>query len=104
MSRNTFAVLFYDDPEDTTHECDKCDKQGVCVHVKTLSGDVFVLCKECWEEINFGFYTNPIINNHEIIKSQIDILQKHIEHPTKPGYKRHDIVDKIIELTELLNQ
>jgi ppGpp synthetase/RelA/SpoT-type nucleotidyltranferase len=25
-------------------------------------------------------------------------LKQHIEHPTKPGYKRHDILEKIKEL------
>jgi len=28
----------------------------------------------------------------------IEELEKHIEHPTKPGYKRHDIVNRIKEL------
>jgi hypothetical protein len=28
----------------------------------------------------------------------ISQLQQHIEHPTKPGYKRHDILEKIKEL------
>ena len=29
-------------------------------------------------------------------------LEKHIEHPRKPGYKRHDILDRIDELKESL--
>ena len=28
----------------------------------------------------------------------IDGLKQHIEHPTKPGYKRYDILDKIAKL------
>lgn len=28
----------------------------------------------------------------------IDELKKHIEHPTKPGYKRSDIINRIKEL------
>lgn len=28
----------------------------------------------------------------------IEELEKHIEHPTKPGYKRQDIVKRIKEL------
>ncbi len=31
----------------------------------------------------------------------IQVLNKHIEHPTKPGYKRHDILDKIKEINKL---
>lgn len=37
-----------------------------------------------------------------IVEKQIEILSQHIEHPTKPGYRRHDILDKIKNLkTEL---
>jgi len=32
------------------------------------------------------------------IEAKIEELKKHIEHPTKPGYRRHDIMDKIKEL------
>jgi len=39
----------------------------------------------------------------KIIQAQIDILNKHIEHPSKPGYKRHDILNKIKELKSKLN-
>ncbi len=39
----------------------------------------------------------------EIIQAQIDILKEHIEHPKKPGYKRHDILDKIKELESKLS-
>jgi hypothetical protein len=28
----------------------------------------------------------------------IEELKSHVEHPTKPGYKRHDIVKRIKEL------
>lgn len=28
----------------------------------------------------------------------IEELQKHIEHPMKPGYRRHDIINRIKEL------
>ena len=28
----------------------------------------------------------------------IEELEKHIEHPTKPGYKRHDILNRLKEL------
>jgi len=31
-------------------------------------------------------------------QSAIEELKKHIEHPTKPGYKRHDILNKIKQL------
>ena len=32
------------------------------------------------------------------LQSQIDLLMEVIEHPTKPGYKRHDVLDKIKNL------
>ena len=32
------------------------------------------------------------------IQSQIDLLKEFIEHPTKPGYKRHDVLDRIKKL------
>ena len=32
------------------------------------------------------------------LQSQIDLLKEVIEHPMKPGYKRHDILNKINEL------
>lgn len=32
------------------------------------------------------------------IRAQIEILSQHIEHPTKPGYKRRDILEKIKQL------
>ena len=32
------------------------------------------------------------------LQSQIDLLKECVEHPTKPGYKRHDILNKIKNL------
>jgi len=32
----------------------------------------------------------------------IKILEQHIEHPNKPGYRRHDIMEKIKELKKML--
>lgn len=37
-----------------------------------------------------------------IIKTQIELLEKHIVHPKKPGYNRSDILSKIKELKKLL--
>ena len=37
-------------------------------------------------------------NKKRLIQGQIEILKEHIEHPNKPGYKRHDILEKIKEL------
>jgi len=34
----------------------------------------------------------------------IKILESHIEHPTKPGYKRHDILLRIEELKKELDE
>jgi hypothetical protein len=38
------------------------------------------------------------------IKAMIEVLEAHIEHPTKPGYKRHDILDEIKSLKTQLNR
>jgi len=32
------------------------------------------------------------------LQDQIDILKEFVEHPTKPGYRRHDVLKKIHEL------
>ena len=34
----------------------------------------------------------------------IEQLKEHIEHPTKPGYKRHDVLAKIKELEKKLSK
>jgi hypothetical protein len=31
----------------------------------------------------------------------IEQLKQHIEHPTKPGYRRHDILNKIKQLEKI---
>lgn len=36
------------------------------------------------------------------IEAKIEELEKHVEHPRKPGYRRHDIIDKIKELKSQL--
>ena len=38
------------------------------------------------------------------IKAQIEVLELHIEHPTKPGYKRHDVLHRIKLLKVQLKQ
>lgn len=40
----------------------------------------------------------------EKIMTQIEVLELHIEHPTKPGYRRHDILDRIKSLKIQLKQ
>lgn len=40
----------------------------------------------------------------EKIKAQIEVLEFHIKHPTKPGYKRHDVLDRIKSLKVQLKQ
>jgi hypothetical protein len=40
----------------------------------------------------------------KILQAQIDILECHIEHPNKPGYKRHDILDTIKDLKTQLKK
>jgi hypothetical protein len=44
--------------------------------------------------------TKEIIKLH--LQSQIDLLTTVIEHPTKQGYKRHDVLDKINHLKKIL--
>lgn len=34
----------------------------------------------------------------------IEQLKSHIEHPTKPGYRRHDILNKIAELEQKIKK
>ncbi len=43
-----------------------------------------------------SFYADKIYKLH--IQCEIDLLKDCIEHPQKPGYKRHDILKKIDEL------
>lgn len=40
----------------------------------------------------------------EKLKFAIDQLKVHIEHPTKPGYKRHDVLAKIKDLEQQLKK
>lgn len=37
------------------------------------------------------------------LKAKIEVLEEHIEHPNKPGYKRSDIVDKLKNLKMMLD-
>ena len=32
------------------------------------------------------------------LQSQIELLKEFVEHPTKPNYKRHDILERIKKL------
>ena len=43
-----------------------------------------------------SYYADKIYKLH--IQCEIDLLKDCIEHPQKPGYKRHDILKKIDEL------
>jgi len=38
------------------------------------------------------------------LQSQIDLLSQFVEHPTKPGYRRHDVLEKINELENKLKK
>lgn len=38
------------------------------------------------------------------LQSQIDLLKEVIEHPMKPGYRRHDVLDKIKKLEKQLTK
>ena len=47
----------------------------------------------------------PALSEIEIIilQKQIEILDKHIEHPMKPGYRRTDVLATIKRLKKALN-
>lgn len=38
------------------------------------------------------------------IQAKIEELEKHVEHPTKPGYRRKDIIKKIEDLKKQLER
>ena len=44
------------------------------------------------------------IKRNSLIQFEIDILSKYIEHPTKPGYKRSDIVGRIKDLNNQIKR
>ncbi len=52
------------------------------------------------ELVGRGSLRNDITNY--IAREQIKLLKSVIEHPTKPGYKRHDVLAKITELEKEL--
>ena len=58
--------------------------------------------KKCAPKVKELLLTIENNNEKNVIKGQIEILQEHIEHPTKPGYRRHDILNKIKELKSKL--
>lgn len=47
----------------------------------------------------------PVLSEIEVIvlQKQIEILDKHIEHPMKPGYRRTDVLATIKRLKKALN-
>jgi len=63
---------------------------------KQLSNREFDLCQK-----DFIAGANSKWVQAEKIKAQIEILESCIEHPNKPGYKRHDIINKIKALKQL---
>jgi hypothetical protein len=38
------------------------------------------------------------LNMNELINAKIEVLREHLEHPTKPGYRRSDIANRLREL------
>ena len=44
-------------------------------------------------EFNWSIPAKKIYRLH--LQSQIELLKEVIEHPMKPGYRRHDVLDKI---------
>lgn len=73
------------------------------------SDDEFSLinCKVTCTEIIFRDKENASSNFFEEEKSKIQFaieqLKEHIEHPKRPGYRRHDILEKIKLLENRLN-
>lgn len=65
------------------------------------------LCRKGYEDV--AIQICEVLNNSKYVKSkiiqvQIDVLKRHIEHPNKPGYKRHDVLDSIKSLEQELKQ
>ena len=56
------------------------------------------------ERISFIAGANSTYVQAKIIQAQIDVLKQHIEHPTKPGYRRHDVLNSIKEFQQQLKQ
>ena len=54
------------------------------------------------DEFNWSIPAKKIYKLH--LQSQIDLLKEFIEHPMKPGYKRHDVLNKIKELEKQLTK
>lgn len=54
--------------------------------------------REDWKRVT-GEIVGVNLNLQKLKKKwQIEVLEQHIEHPTKPGYKRSDIVEHIKKL------
>lgn len=70
---------------------------------KTIKNNIWNILENIDTNIHdMPYYVDRI---HEIyLKSQIRILKSCVEHPTKPGYQRHDILKKINELEKELNE
>ena len=49
---------------------------------------------------DMDYYAEELYKLH--LQSQIDLLGTVIEHPNKPNYKRHDVIDKIKQLKKQL--
>lgn len=60
--------------------------------------------KHHYQDNNFTSIDEKQIKRNSLIQFEIDILSKYIEHPTKPGYKRSDIVDKIKDLNNQIKR
>jgi hypothetical protein len=57
---------------------------------------------ELSEDLTFTIEENQ--TEKDKLRFAIEQLKQHIEHPTKPGYKRHDILIKIKELEQKLSE
>lgn len=51
--------------------------------------------EKCEPQVKSLLSTIEKTNRRNVTEGQIEVLKQHIEHPSKPGYKRHDILDKI---------
>lgn len=61
-------VLFYDCDEEPI-ECDCCDQIKPCAHINLgITNFVWCICKDCLNEIIFGFYTEPQIRRIKLKK------------------------------------
>lgn len=65
---------------------------------------ILTLSGHSYQDNNLLEIDEKQIKKFNEVQFEIDILSKYIEHPTKPGYKRRDIVGRIKELEKQIKR